>query len=330
MIRQNPDNPCLLESSIDGEEWCVFADISKCLPPSNQPGPGAPVPPQGGCETYHAAMNASGGWFAPPSVSSGDTIEILFTSGATNDGGNAPWRAADGGQVLFGQNTGVKVFNGSDPLPLVAHLKLIAMIGGTPYDVFQSGAFTVPGGISNEQLVFQVNDDVLGNNQGDLVFDVKICNNQTSAWEIVYDFTASTQGWTPDPDNGGGGVWIPGVGWQTLCQFNPGDGNYYMNLALKLPVAGPSSTATYVEMTYDMTLSGTLSGDKNSFYVNSTPYILATPANGDNQTPSQSISVTGITQFKIYLEAGFDPSACGSGVGTLKRARVRGTGPKPT
>jgi hypothetical protein len=31
MIRQNPDNPCLLESSVDGMTWCTWADLSKCL-----------------------------------------------------------------------------------------------------------------------------------------------------------------------------------------------------------------------------------------------------------------------------------------------------------
>src|SRR5712664_3871192 len=30
MLRQNPDNPCELQTSVDGITWCTWADLSKC------------------------------------------------------------------------------------------------------------------------------------------------------------------------------------------------------------------------------------------------------------------------------------------------------------
>src|SRR5579884_2087348 len=60
MIRQDPANPCLLQTSIDGVNWCTFADISKCVPSIAQPGSGSgATPPAGQSQQTCSSLNAN-------------------------------------------------------------------------------------------------------------------------------------------------------------------------------------------------------------------------------------------------------------------------------
>lgn len=151
-----------------------------------QPSDQQPLPqPGGGCQQYHASMPGNGIWLLPAPVSTGDTIDVTGMTGISYDSVHVGWYCPGGEEFILGVCTGLTVLEGADPLPSVPHMKLVAKIGSTFYDV-QGGIFTVPGGISSQQVVFQVNDDTLSGNGGNLTFDVLLCNNSTGALTVTY------------------------------------------------------------------------------------------------------------------------------------------------
>jgi len=189
MIRQNPDNPCLLESSLDGVEWCVFADISKCVT-SSQPGAGSPQPqPGGGCQTYQASIPGNGAWLVPTIVSTGDTISLTNLSGAWY-GGSITWYCPDGSVFFAGVCTGAQNFNGGSQIPASPIGRVIALIDGTYYDILP-GPFTIPGGITNKQVTLLMNTDTPSTASGNVNLDVTVCNNQAASWSSYFDFAIS-------------------------------------------------------------------------------------------------------------------------------------------
>jgi len=211
MIRQNPDNPCILESSVNGTDWCQWADLSLCADIA-QPGGGAEQPGAGQCSTYHAQMAANNKWILPTVVKTGDTIEVLGLTGATNDG-SSNWFCPNGLIFFAGACVGVSHLDGSDPLPTAPHQSLIANIAGTYYSMI-GGTFTVPGGIANEQVIFQINDASLSDDSGSLTWDAKVCNNAPTIWTHTFDFTLSDWGFTAL--FGDRAQYVAGQGWTSL------------------------------------------------------------------------------------------------------------------
>lgn len=190
LLRQNPDNPCLLETSIDGTHWCAFADLSLCKPGPGQPGAGAEQPRPGGCATYSGDMQAPYTWLLPTNVNENDTIEVIGFTGAWTDG-NAlgQWRCPDGSLYVAGVCVGALLYDSLDPLPASPHMTLLALIDGVYYDAMR-GPITVPSGVSNAQVTFLANDELRSDNSGAIGFDVKVCNNQAAPGvDIVYTET---------------------------------------------------------------------------------------------------------------------------------------------
>lgn len=213
MIRQNPSNPCELQSSIDGTHWCTFADLSLCIPSVNQPGSGAKQPPAGGGQAcYHANMQASGKWLLPTLVNTGDVIQVTNYQGAASDG-TVSWYCGNGGLFQLGACFGSGSTSSGDPLNSVSHMKLIAKIGSTYYDMYNA-TFTVPSGVTAQQVEFQLNDSNIADNYGSVAFDVCVTNNSAATWSKTFDFTAGDGLFTSDAANGGG-VYTPGIGWQS-------------------------------------------------------------------------------------------------------------------
>jgi len=184
-IRQNPDNPCEIQSSADGTHWCTFIDLSLCFGNPPQPGGGSDQPQPGACASYHAQMLGNGFWLLPTGVSSGDTIEVSGASGVTYNGDHLSWYCPDGSTFILGACTSLTQTDSGNPLPTVFRSKLIAKIGSTFYDVF-GGTFTVPSGHTNDPVTFQVNAATLSNNSGSIEFDVEVCNNQSGNVGITY------------------------------------------------------------------------------------------------------------------------------------------------
>jgi len=192
-LRQNPDNPCLLEFSVGNGEWCTFADLSLCTGAPGQPGSGTPQPPAGGCQGYPGVMNANSPWLLPAQVSSGDVLTFQSLTGAGTDGtGN--WYCPNGSAFFAGFCVGSPVFSGSDPLPSSPHMSILALINGIYYPFIDT--LTIPGGISNAQVQLQVNDPTLSDNGGQYQFNVEYCNNGVGTFSHLFDFSIDDGGWT--------------------------------------------------------------------------------------------------------------------------------------
>lgn len=218
LIRQNPDNPCLLETSINGTDWCPFADLSLCIAGPSQPGAGAPQPqPGGGVECYHAELSANEQWLLPTAVNAGDVLVISGVSGAWSDGTN--WYCPNGQAFILGLCTGLfPVLSSTDPLPTQPHGSLVTKIAAAWSEVGLGASLTVPSGVAEGQVIFQMNDDSRSDNSGTLVFDVCVTNNQLGAWSVVFDFTLASHSaeFNHGSENGNDPKgWVSGVGYQS-------------------------------------------------------------------------------------------------------------------
>src|SRR5262249_21564671 len=100
--------------------------------------------------------------------------------------------------------------------------KIIAQIGSTFYDVYGS-LFTVPGGITNQQVQFQVNLADISGNAGQFTFDVTVCNNQAAPWAHTLNVRLSPYGFNHTSD---GGLWLGGEGFHTTDEpTSPNEGS---------------------------------------------------------------------------------------------------------
>jgi len=335
LIRQNPDNPCLLETSIDGVNWCQFADLSLCFGAPQQPGQGSQQPPAGGCASYHAVMPGNGQWLLPTIVSSGDTIEVLGPTGVTYDGGNLDWHCPDGDVFFAGFCTGVSFTHVGNPIPTAPEMRLIANIGGTFYDVLGS-AFTVPVGVSNAQVSFQVNHSDLTGDGGSLTFDVKVCNNQSSTWTHTFNFLANDGAFLniPYPSGNPTAAWTAAVGWEANNCVVITSTSVYTLLGIYRDFA--TATITGFSMTYDAVLGANPAGDTtrvslrtavgDNFIINEAPRA------GTNLTDSWTGSIAGVQTlliFPIFAFANAAGSCDPTPAITLKSITISGTGPDP-
>lgn len=249
MIRQNPANPCLLETSINGTDWCVFADLSKCVPDVHQPGSGTPQPPAGGGQAcYHANLSGNGKWLLPTLVNTGDVISVSNEQGSASDG-TVVWYCPSGAIFQLGACFGSGSTSSGDPLNTVPHMRLIAKIGSNYYDM-HGASFTVPGGVTAASVEFQLNDSNIADNYGSISFDVCVTNNMSATFVHTFDFTLGDGGWAAwTPPIGIGAVYTPGVGW-TNSDFQNPSGNYYRSVIIQRSFA--SRTITQIRMIYDI------------------------------------------------------------------------------
>jgi hypothetical protein len=307
LIRQNPDNPCELQTSIDGVNWCTFADLSKCTPRS-QPGNGTPQPGAGGgCQTYHGTMGAAAPWYVPTVVNTGDTIEISGAGGAWNDGSEVAWRCPNGEGFFAGNCTGITALDSLDPLPTEPHMALLAVINGVYYNV-SSGVFTIPSGITNAQVLLQPNDSVLNDNAGTIEFNITVCNNQSNPINSTYTFDLNPSGWVPldIPSNLHNGVWVPGQGFGDTNEETSG----YDYRAAGAQIDLPSFTLTDFVVTYNLVQGSNASGASPGIFImyndgNILTDILWTArTDGDGQTIEFHGSQTGVTNLGIFIGAG--------------------------
>lgn len=335
MIRQNPDNPCELQTSIDGTHWCTFADLSLCLPAPSQPGDGTTQPASnGGQACYHAEMVASNRYLVPTIVSAGDTVDLTNANGAGNDGTVSPWQCPDGSTFFAGACIGgTGASSGSDPLPSVDHMRLVFNIDGTFYDAM-GGPVTVPGGVTNAQVYVQVNDSDIADNAGSYRFDVCVTNNAAATWAHVFDFALTNGAFTtPTPPFGGDfGTWTPGLGWVADHVEHP-SGFWYNQLVLNRTI--PSRTITRVVVTFNVHGISTNQSTANARFdvvLDSTQIdqkLFSDTTEGDGLVSDHSMSQSGVTNLEVDIASSFYNSATFTGSAVITSIRLEGLGTDP-
>lgn len=183
---------CVLEVSLDGgETWTQIFDATTCvingvnegildalddgtLAPGGQSGPGTP-PTEAHCETFIVQLDGNGYYKLPISVHDGWTIQITNAEGAAYLGLEYLWRCPDGHYFSLGDCGGTQPEDGDYPMPGEPVGRLIVDVGGIFYDAYNT-TITVPEDTGEVDVVFQINDDVLGDNGGSFRFKVEVCN----------------------------------------------------------------------------------------------------------------------------------------------------------
>lgn len=319
MIRQNPDNPCQLQTSVDGVTWCTFADFSLCQQFGSQPGITPPPSSGGGTQQTCGVLNANGHYLVPAVVSSGDQI-TLQASGAGYDGVENDfgplWRLPNGDQFVGGIDVGFPTNYSTDPIPSANHMTIIAVIGATPVLVALplNTPVNVPSGISNAQLYLEVNDDDITDNLGSYQICVKIKNNAAAAWHHDFDFTIAPG---PFANFTGGGtdtvVWHPGVGW--VCPSSSGFN------ALRIDATIPTTHITRECADFTFTSTRTSGGQFHS-QLGSSPWNSLAPG-------SETDCVDGSYTGTLVEIAGDGTGMSSGGTVTITGAHFEGTGTDP-
>lgn len=291
MIRQNPTNPCLLETSIDGVNWCVFADFSKCVSTAG-PGSGQPQPqPGGGCSTYNFLHRASDTTYLGVNVNTGDTLQLISASGAGSDG-TASWYCPDGQIFLAGACVGGQSTVSTDPAPTKYHMSLLWLIDGVYYPA-TGILFTVPSGVTNKSVYLVNNDSNLLDNSGQYSIGVQVCNNQAvgGVWCFEMDYHISPFGGSPQIFQNNGACGTPTQAWGHWVSGTGLQGSTYQELDC-------ATNGSLLDFVFDLGAtktisSGTLGGSFG--------------ASGGNNSHSVSISndptfATGVTTL-LFLAA---------------------------
>jgi hypothetical protein len=335
-IRQNPENPCELQSSQDGTNWCTFVDLSKCTNFGNQTGTGTtPPPPNGGTTQYCNMLQASSKYLVPVAVSTGDTIKLDDASGAGNDptvsGLNLTWRLPNGNQFFAGTDVGFPTTDSADPLPSTNHMQLIAGIGDTPVflPLTVGSAVTVPSGVSNAQLWIQVNDSVLLDNHGSYSICVTVKNNQVSEGCRSGNFALTPYSFLIPNDSIGHpmAIWTGGIGFESQDTQESGSNfqrrtNTYINL--------PSIPVTHVNFTLNLT-KGTYHDPTDLailILVNGSPVLTvnhSAAVDGDGQI--FGADVTGaVTQIDLIVSSSVEDHAVWDGSCAITAVEICYTG----
>lgn len=329
MIRQNPDNPCELQFSVNGTTWCTWADLTLCHPAVTQPGAGAPQPPAGGGQQcYHAIMNASDKWLVPTTVSGGDQIVFSNVTGAGADGGiDGLWYCPNGQTYFAGACIGVPGDKAADVAPTIPHMRLIVQIGGVYYDAYNT-SFTVPGGVLDAPVTVQINDSNITDNSGSYQFDVCVTNNQSqTSWEHTFDFATGAHGWTAY----NGFATLQSDGWHGVNQHSGTQDLNTLYIILNIP-EGANITGAFVRFTNPnvyLDLSGLLRGKDGQNWTGTQTFSFdGTGANHANLSDvQQGAAVTGGAGSKCILVAmnAYQPAVC-----IFRSVTIQGTGTEPT
>lgn len=322
MLRQNPDNPCELQTSVDGITWCTWADISKCIS-NKQPAQGATQPPAGGgCTTFHGEVSIGDMWMLPNNVSTGDVVTVSHANGLWCSPLDLFIPRCPDGNLWFE----IACVEGSghtepgDPAPTINHDSLIAYDGTHYYDCGAASdntpvVITIGAGISQKNLFFMCNTpDTSGT--GNVVFDVEYCNNAVPSWTHTLDFTVSPQGFSVFVGPSAG-VWVAGVGWQTTIVSGHSD------VEIKRPLASTNFTDVLMKWTY----GGSGSGGSSAAGFWYSPDETGTLYDTTDITAGHFENFANVTGNGLTLA--LNTNAGDTTVQTLTSLLVSGTGPDP-
>jgi len=303
LIRQNPDNPCELQTSIDGINWCTFADLSLCIPAAPQAGGQGSTPPAPGeCRTFKGDMGGQSPWYVPALVTTGDTLNLIPGDGIFYDGGSLAWFCPDGFRFVV-SCTGIQFFDAGSQMPSVPIGRIVAKIGTTYYDI-QGGPFTVPGGHTNDPVQLEMNSPNPSLNGGDVQLSIEVCNNQETSWTHTFDFAPSTQGWFAVSNGGVFNSWNIG-GWVQAndtsggCSPSPSDRGL-LGIAINMP--SPRFITSIRVLGNTDTDKGPGNGLRAAL-VDSTQYNLGIDASTGDFDATVTPGATASTSLSVYVNS---------------------------
>jgi len=217
MLRQNPDNPCELQSSVDGITWCTWADLSKCSP-NPQPGSGTIQPVTGGCREFTFEIAPTSPWLLPVTVNAGDTVKVSLLDGAWSPSAfTEVWLCPDGNLFFAGFCVdGTQAFDGGAPMPTAPLNGTILFDGTNYYDVSAAAnldtpvTITILPGVSNAQLIVRCNFHGGVEPAGTVKGSIQVCNNQLGTFDHTFDLSVSSHGWIGNTEAGVTPSWLPG------------------------------------------------------------------------------------------------------------------------
>jgi len=232
-LRQDPDNPCILQQECLPGEWITLFDVSLCLTGNpGQPGPGGPGPGPGESRNDCFKLAGNGQLLLPYPVSSGDTITVSSLVGGWNDG-TSSWYCPDGNGYAAGVCFAYCGHPVGDVLATACHMALVMLIDGVWYDA-TTGPVVIPPAVTDADVVFQCNDASLADNSGEISFCVLTQNSESPGFSHAFNFATNTGGLNSDPRSEGpgcptaGAIYLSGTGWtDDKC---PSIGATYINI----------------------------------------------------------------------------------------------------
>lgn len=313
------------EGRLQGLCCGVWEDIpgqtSTGLPPAGtQPGQGAAQPtPGGGTQRYCGALGADV-WLCPAPVNSGDQILFSNLAGAWKDSSDPlVWECPSGWNYALGNCWSRTPRGAPDPLPTGLHMQLVASINGVFYDpliIDSSGTptvWTVPGGITNGELIIQANIDDITRVQGEVTFCMDLTNNQLANWTSTLDFQAAP--WPAAVVDFGN--WVAGVGYEGVV--NGGVPNF-----VQITINVDSCDLSSAQMLYDASAPGG-SSQELLFDVNGSPMCSAgSVGTGTMLSYICTAGAPGTTIIIIVVSTGTT-----GGADALRSVTFTGTGAKP-
>lgn len=343
MLRQNPDNPCQLQTSVDGINWCTWADLSLCTGQPQQPGKGATNPPSGGCANFFGTVEFGSRWMLPNNVNTGDVIKVTNAVGTWASALDLFIPRCPDGNIFFevGCISGTGHTEPGDPAPAINHDSLIAFDGTNYYDCGAASdgmtvTITIPAGISNANLFFFANTpDTSG--FGAVNFDVQYCNNQVAAFTHTFDLTANPNGWTPLAFGGAApsGVWTAGQGFNTSDVVQAG-GAKFRRIYIERDFAATEIdsiqvTFNYVAGTFDNPAVdyGLLVGINTISDTHEIDHFASALSNGSGQVMVGAVPVPGATKMQVYLACTDTVPGAYAGSARVSKVVVTGKGADP-
>lgn len=252
-IRISPDDSCIIQM------WCIdhwedWYNPKECIASGATQPPPSSAPEVGECKEYFVTMNARDQWLLPFPVSEGYEVTISGMNGGWNDG-TINWFCPNGGFYTLGACGSPSAPVGTDPMPGLAHMRLIGRVGASGYFDAADGFYTIPIGVVDEPLYFQSNDDTLSDNQGSISFTVSVCAKEQQTWCYEYNFEDVSGSFLPFESGGTVyGTWVPGLGWTNY--HDGGGSNTFIRPNWDM------TNATHVE--YDLLVTATITGSNHT------------------------------------------------------------------
>lgn len=211
------------------QTWVDVPTVGVCTP-NSAPGGGMTPPGPAACQDYQLQFPANALTVLPFLVNSGDTLQLSSLQGAGSDG-TPTWFCPDGGIFFGGACVGGSFTSSGDPINTAPHMSILVKIGANYYSFYTTSLFTVPSGVTNEQIYIGVNDSPISDDAGTYSLAFAYCNNQTpptGTWRAHINFKLNSAGFiSPSAVTGSGGLWTPGTGWVNDHFAISGDNSYY-------------------------------------------------------------------------------------------------------